>query len=53
MAPDGNVVFFFKKAIMGGNINIKNMVFCVFGERFLGGFGGNWEERPSKGITKH
>ena len=32
----------FEKDIMGGKINIKVMLFEVFGGRVLGEFGGNW-----------
>ena len=40
----------FKKPIMGGKINIKIMLFGVFGARVLREFGGNWGE---KAIKKH
>ena len=49
MAPDGNVVLFFKKAIMGGKFNIKLLFLGGAGGRVLGGFWGDW----GKAIKRH
>ena len=43
----------FKKAIMGGQLNIILTPFGVFGGSVLGGCAGNWGEKAIKRHSKH